>query len=69
MTGSRLDGVSTAKPGGISAGWRKSTYSEGSGGRCVEVGTAAPGVMARDTTDRAGAVLSRLRWRMAGTAG
>jgi hypothetical protein len=42
--------------------WRKSTYSGGSGGSCVEVG-AMPGhvagrVLVRDTTDRAGAVLA-----------
>ncbi len=36
--------------------WRKSSYSGGNGGQCVEV--AAPGhVLVRDTQDRAGAVL------------
>jgi hypothetical protein len=37
-------------------GWRKSTYSDGNGGSCVEV---APGddVMVRDTTDRDGVTL------------
>jgi hypothetical protein len=40
------------------AGWRKSTYSGNNGGACVEVASAALGVMVRDTTDRAGAVLS-----------
>ena len=43
---------------GISADWRKSTYSGGNGASCVEVGTAACGVAVRDTTDRAGAVLA-----------
>jgi Domain of unknown function (DUF397) len=36
--------------------WRKSSYSGGNGGQCVEV--AAPGrVLVRDTKDCAGAVL------------
>jgi Domain of unknown function (DUF397) len=34
-------------------GWRKSTYSDGNGGSCVEVASAG-GVMVRDTTDRDG---------------
>ena len=41
-----------------SADWRKSTYSTANGGQCVEVGTAVAGVVVRDTTDRAGAVLA-----------
>ena len=41
-----------------SAGWRKSTYSGGNGGDCVEVGTAVTGVVVRDTANRAGAVLA-----------
>jgi Domain of unknown function (DUF397) len=37
--------------------WRKSSYSGGNGGQCVEV--AAPGrLLVRDTQDRAGAVLA-----------
>ena len=37
--------------------WRKSSYSGGNGGQCVEI--AAPGrVLVRDTKDRAGAVLA-----------
>ena len=43
---------------GISADWRKSTYSGSNGGQCVEVGTAVSGVVVRDTADRAGAVLA-----------
>lgn len=43
---------------GISADWRKSTFSGTNGGQCVEVGTAAVGVVVRDTTDRAGASLA-----------
>ena len=38
-------------------GWRKSSYSDGNGGQCVEV-TAAPGVMVRDTADRNGVTLT-----------
>jgi hypothetical protein len=38
--------------------WRKSTHSGSGGGACVEVGRAAPGILVRDTTDRAGAVLA-----------
>ena len=38
--------------------WRKSSYSGNNGGACVEVGNAARGVVVRDTTDRAGAVLA-----------
>jgi hypothetical protein len=38
--------------------WRKSSHSGNNGGNCVEVGSAQVGVMVRDTTDRAGAVLS-----------
>jgi hypothetical protein len=37
-------------------GWRKSTYSDGNGGSCVEVASAS-GVAVRDTTDRGGATL------------
>jgi Domain of unknown function (DUF397) len=37
--------------------WRKSSYSSGSGGQCVEVASGA-GVMVRDTTDRDGTMLS-----------
>jgi hypothetical protein len=38
--------------------WRKSTYSGGNGGNCVEVGQTAGRVLVRDTKDRAGAVLT-----------
>ena len=37
--------------------WRKSSYSGGNGGECVEV-ASADGVMVRDTTDRDGVTLS-----------
>lgn len=32
--------------------WRKSTYSGGSGGDCVEAGTASGMILVRDTKDR-----------------
>jgi hypothetical protein len=38
--------------------WRKSSHSNGGANNCVEVGHAAPIVLVRDTTDRAGAVLT-----------
>ena len=37
--------------------WRKSTYSSANGGQCVEVATDGT-VLIRDTTDRAGVMLS-----------
>lgn len=38
--------------------WRKSSHSNGGANNCVEVGHAAPVVLVRDTTNRAGAVLA-----------
>lgn len=45
--------------------WRKSSYSGGSGGNCVEVGKAADGVGIRDTKRRDGVELrfSASAWR------
>jgi cobalamin biosynthesis protein CobT len=37
--------------------WRKSSYSGGQGGNCVEV-AATRAVFVRDTTDRAGVTLA-----------
>jgi hypothetical protein len=37
--------------------WRKSTYSDGNGGDCVEV-SASSDIMVRDTADRRGPVLT-----------
>jgi hypothetical protein len=37
--------------------WRKSSYSGGNGGNCVEV-RSGPAVMVRDTQNRAGAMLA-----------
>lgn len=38
--------------------WRESSYSGTDGGNCVEPGDHARRILVRDTTDRAGAVLS-----------
>jgi hypothetical protein len=38
-------------------GWRKSSYSDGNGGQCVEVGGDG-GILVRDTTDRDGVMLT-----------
>lgn len=45
--------------------WRKSTYSDGNGGSCVEVGGAARLVLVRDTKNRAAGTLafSAQAWR------
>jgi hypothetical protein len=43
----------------LASNWRKSSYSGGSGGSCVEVAdTTANVVMVRDTTDRKGGTLA-----------
>ena len=41
-----------------SPNWRKSSYSGGQGGNCVEVGGAASVIMVRDTKDRNGGTLA-----------
>ena len=42
-----------------SATWRKSSYSGGNGGGCVEVARNLPGIVAvRDSKDRTGPVLT-----------
>jgi hypothetical protein len=38
--------------------WRTASYSGSGGGNCVEVADTAGAVLVRDTTNRAGAVLS-----------
>jgi hypothetical protein len=45
--------------------WRKSTYSSGNGGECVEVAGHADRVLVRDTKDRQGPALafSQAAWR------
>jgi hypothetical protein len=51
------------EPTAMNPRWRKSSYSDNGGSACVEVGgpatsSAGTGVLVRDTTDRAGAVLA-----------
>lgn len=41
--------------------WRKSTYSGGQGGQCVEVASAPGRVAVRDTTNRADGTLAFTR--------
>ncbi len=45
--------------------WRKSSYSGGSGGNCIEVGSGQDVIVVRDTKDRQGPVLkvSAEAWR------
>ncbi len=38
--------------------WRKSTYSTGDGGQCVEAADSTRVVLVRDTTDRDGVTLA-----------
>jgi hypothetical protein len=38
--------------------WRKSTYSDGNGGDCVEAASGECVILVRDTADRDGATLS-----------
>jgi hypothetical protein len=38
--------------------WRKSSYSDGNGGDCVETASGDGEILVRDTTDRDGATLS-----------
>jgi hypothetical protein len=44
--------------GTVEPRWRKSSYSGGNGGGCVEVASTPGAVLVRDTTNRAGAVLA-----------
>jgi hypothetical protein len=39
-------------------GWRKSSYSDGNGGNCVETASGNGVIQVRDTTDRDGTPLS-----------
>jgi hypothetical protein len=38
--------------------WRKSTYSDGNGGECVELASDTGVILVRDTTNRDGATLA-----------
>ena len=37
--------------------WRKSSYSDGNGGACIETASGTGIILARDTTDRDGITL------------
>lgn len=37
--------------------WRKSSYSDGNGGACVETASGTEAIFVRDTTDRYGVTL------------
>jgi hypothetical protein len=39
-------------------GWRKSTYSDGNGGECVELASGTGTILVRDTTDPNGVTLT-----------
>jgi len=39
-------------------GWRKSTYSDGNGGECVETASNEGAILVRDTADRSGITLT-----------
>lgn len=41
----------------VNDSWRKSTYSTGNGGDCVEIGNAPGDVLIRDTKNRDGHVM------------
>lgn len=49
----------------MTPGWRKSSYSSGNGGNCVEIGHATNAVLVRDTKNRDGVTLtfSASSWR------
>jgi hypothetical protein len=42
----------------VNPAWRKSSYSSGNGGQCVEAGQTPGTVLVRDTNDRDGVTLS-----------
>jgi Domain of unknown function (DUF397) len=42
----------------VNPSWRKSSYSSGNGGQCVEAGHTAGAVLVRDTNDRDGVTLN-----------
>ncbi|MEW1861611.1 MULTISPECIES: DUF397 domain-containing protein [unclassified Streptomyces] len=51
--------MTTARDLGPGVEWRKSSYSNGSGGNCVEVGDGNPAVLpVRDSKDPEGPVLT-----------
>ncbi len=50
----------------VNPSWRKSSYSSGNGGQCVETGSVPGVVLVRDTQDRDGGTLmfTADAWRM-----
>lgn len=42
----------------LESSWRKSSYSGGNGGGCVEAASTSGVILVRDTTNRAGALLA-----------
>lgn len=42
----------------VALGWRKSSYSSGNGGNCVELASGGGTVAVRDTTNRSGGMLT-----------
>ena len=38
--------------------WRKSSYSDGNGGACIEAATGSSVILVRDTTNRDGGALA-----------
>jgi hypothetical protein len=44
--------------GAVEAAWRKSSYSGGNGGECVETASGKGTILVRDTTDRDGVVMA-----------
>jgi len=45
----------------LASNWRKSSYSSGQGGQCVEVATAPGHVAVRDTKDNGNGPVLRVR--------
>lgn len=50
--------MATDRPCVDSRNWRKSSYSMGGNGDCIEVSSAAGKVMVRDSKDRSGPLLA-----------
>jgi hypothetical protein len=44
--------------GAVETAWRKSTYSGGNGGECVETASGNGAILVRDTADRGGVTLA-----------
>ncbi|HTZ29387.1 MAG TPA: DUF397 domain-containing protein, partial [Streptosporangiaceae bacterium] len=53
-----VPGIHRADVRGMATNWRKSSYSGDNGGACVEMASSAEAVLARDTTDRSGPIIT-----------